>query len=145
MPLTVVTNSMKVAMELANHDKVTVISIGGTLLPISLSFVGPQAENALDSYYVNKAFISCTGVHLDRGLSDSNEMQALVKKKMIEIAEEVYLLVNHTKFDVKAFSRIASIEAIDYLITDSDTKQEQTDMFQDSSFKIIRSKHHLSN
>ena len=88
MPITVVTNSLKVAMELANREKVTVISVGGLLLQKSLSFVGPQTTNALESYHVNKAFISCQGIHAVRGISDSNEMQALVKKKMSEIADE---------------------------------------------------------
>lgn len=137
MPLTVVTNSMKVMLELANREKVSVISVGGTLLQKSLSFVGPQSTNALGYYHVNKAFISCQGIHAERGISDSNEMQALVKKKMSEIADEVYLLADHTKFGLQAFSRVAPIGAIDYIITDSKTTQEQIAQFQEFPVKII--------
>lgn len=139
IPLTVLTNSMKVAMELVNREKVSVIAVGGSLLQKSLSFVGPQTNNALESYHVNKAFISCQGIHIERGISDSNEMQALVKKKMIEISDEIYLLADYTKFGVQAFSRVATMDAIDFVITDSKTTQEQIEEFRDLPIKVIRS------
>src|SRR5690625_6013645 len=97
MPVTVVTNSIRVAMELSTKRQITVISIGGTLLSKSLSFVGPLAETSLSNYHVNKAFISCHSFHLSYGISDSNELQARIKKKMIECAKEVYIMVDHTR------------------------------------------------
>ena len=139
IPLTVLTNSMKVAMELVNREKISVIAVGGSLLPKSLSFVGPQTNNALEHYHVNKAFISCQGIHVERGISDSNEMQALVKKKMIEISDEIYLLADYTKFGVQAFSRVATMDAIHFVITDSKTNQEQIQAFKDLPIKVIRS------
>lgn len=139
IPLTVLTNSMKVAMELVNREKISVITVGGSLLAKSLSFVGPQTNNALEYYHVNKAFISCQGIHIERGISDSNEMQALVKKKMIEISDEIYLLADYSKFGVQAFSRVATMDAIHFVITDSKTKQEQIQEFLDLPIKVIRS------
>lgn len=138
IPLTVLTNSMKVAMELANREKITVITVGGSMLQRSLSFVGPQTNNALEYYHVNKAFISCQGIHAKRGISDSNEMQALVKKKMIEISDEIYLLADHTKFGVQAFSHIAAIHTIHYVITGSKTNQEQVQALEDLQIKVFR-------
>ncbi len=109
------------------------------MLQKSLSFVGPQTNNALEYYHVNKAFISCQGIHIERGISDSNEMQALVKKKMIEISDEIYLLADYSKFGVQAFSRVDSIQAINYIITGSKKKQEQIQDFKELSIKVIRS------
>lgn len=119
MPLTVITNSIKVAIELSKKEQVKVISTGGMLLPKSLSYAGPLAERSLDKYFVNKAFISCKGVHLDEGLSDSNEWQALLKKKMLQIADKTILLADSSKFGVRTFVQIAKINQIDEIITDS--------------------------
>lgn len=138
IPVTVVTNSLKVAMELSNREKISVITAGGTLLQKSLSFVGPQTTNALEHYHVNKAFISCQGIHASRGIRDSNEMQALVKKKMIEISDETYLLADYSKFGLQAFSKVAPIEEIDLIITDSNTSKEQIQEFEEYRVKIIR-------
>jgi DeoR family transcriptional regulator, fructose operon transcriptional repressor len=119
IPITVLTNSIKVALELVAKKNITVISIGGSLLHGSLSYVGPLAESALDSYHVNKAFISCKGLHLERGISESNEQQARVKAKMMKIADSVYIMIDHSKFGIQAFSRLGGIELIDQIITDS--------------------------
>jgi DeoR family transcriptional regulator, L-fucose operon activator len=116
--LTVVTNSIKVAMELSTKEKVQVISTGGLLTPRSLSYVGPLAERSLRTYHVDKAFLSCKGVHLERGVSESNELQALVKQKMIEIADQVYILADYSKFGQQSFTHVADWSEIDTVITD---------------------------
>lgn len=119
MPLTVLTNSIKVALELSKKEQIKVISTGGSLLTQSLSYVGPLAERSLSMYHVNKAFLSCKGVHLDKGLSDFNESQALLKKQMMEIADEIILMVDSSKFGVRSFSQVSSLANIKNVITDS--------------------------
>ncbi|WP_248924249.1 DeoR/GlpR family DNA-binding transcription regulator [Paenibacillus hamazuiensis] len=118
IPLTVLTNSIKVAMELAAKEKIDVISIGGLLAQRSLSFVGPLAERVLDDYYVDKLFFSCKGVHPERGVSESSELQARVKQKMIERADRTILLADSSKFGVQAFTHVAEWDQIDAVVTD---------------------------
>ncbi|WP_067840096.1 DeoR/GlpR family DNA-binding transcription regulator [Amphibacillus sediminis] len=117
MPLTVVTNALKVAAELSSKKKITVICTGGTLLTNSLSFVGPLASEALDQYYVNKAFISCKGMNVERGFTESNEQQALVKRKMLEISDQTFMMLDNSKINVQTFSKLASLEVANFLIT----------------------------
>jgi DeoR family transcriptional regulator, L-fucose operon activator len=118
LPLTVLTNSIRVATELAAKEKIDVIATGGLLAQRSLSFVGPLAERTLETYYVDKLFLSSKGVHPERGISESNELQARVKQKMIDIAERVILLADSSKFGIQAFTHVADWEAIDAVITD---------------------------
>lgn len=139
MKLTVVTNSLKVAMELSAKKLITVISTGGTLLDGSLSFVGPLATSSLDTYYVNKAFISCKGFHFERGLSESDERQALVKKKMMDIAHTVYIMLDHTKFDVQAFSKLGEIQDANHLIIDKKLDLANRKRLQDQGLCLISS------
>ncbi|MBB6735218.1 DeoR/GlpR family DNA-binding transcription regulator [Cohnella zeiphila] len=118
IPLTVLTNSIKVATELAVKEKIEVISTGGILAQRSLSFVGPLAERSLDAYYVDKAFFSCKGVHLERGISESNELQARIKQKMVGMADEVVLLADASKFGVQAFTHVAEMSQVNAIVTD---------------------------
>jgi DeoR family transcriptional regulator, fructose operon transcriptional repressor len=138
MPLTVLTNSIKVAMQLSMKREIRVISVGGILLPKSLSYVGPLAETALDSYYVDKAFISCKGLHFERGISEPDEQQARVKKKMMDISDRVYIMIDNSKFGVQAFSRVGGIELIDYLITDSNLDPETLKLIRDHALNLIK-------
>lgn len=122
--LTVLTNSIKVATELSSKEKIEVIATGGLLAQRSLSFVGPLAERSLDAYHVDKAFLSCKGVHLYRGISESNEMQARIKQKMIGMADQVVLLADSSKFGIQAFTRVAELNQVDIIITDRNIPQE---------------------
>jgi DeoR family L-fucose operon activator len=138
IPLTVLTNSINVAIQLSTKDKVQVISTGGILSARSLSYLGPLAERSLDQYHVNKAFISCKGVHLERGISESNELQARVKHKMVGMAEQVYLLADYSKFDVQAFASVATWNHIDHVITDSKTNPEYLKQLNHLSVKVTQ-------
>ncbi len=137
IPLTVLTNSLKVAMELANRDKIEVFSIGGILRPSSLSFVGPLAEQNLEQFHVNKAFISCKGIHTEYGISESHAFQALVKRKMIEIADMVFVLADHSKVQIRDFTLAASLDEIDVLITDRETEESFIERIRDHGIRII--------
>ncbi|MDF2663358.1 MAG: DeoR family transcriptional regulator [Paenibacillus sp.] len=130
LPLTVLTNSIKVAMELAGKEKIEVISTGGILAARSLSYVGPLAERSLDAYHVDLAFLSCKGVHLERGISESNELQGRIKQKMIGIAERVVLLADSSKFGVQAFTHVAPLHKVHEIVTDSELDRVTTEQLQ---------------
>ncbi|MDL4839593.1 DeoR/GlpR family DNA-binding transcription regulator [Aquibacillus rhizosphaerae] len=138
IPMTVLTNSIKVAMELSVKKQITVISTGGTLSPKSLSYVGPLAEMSLESYHVNKAFISCKGLHLERGISESDEQQARIKKKMIDSADSVYIMVDHSKIGLQSFARLNGLDVIDCIITDSKIDPRTMKQLTDRSLKLIK-------
>jgi DeoR/GlpR family transcriptional regulator of sugar metabolism len=136
MPLTVVTNSIRVATELSRKEQVKVISTGGLLLSRSLSYVGPLAERSLSFYHVNKAFLSCRGIHLDRGLSDTNESQALLKRKMMEITDETVLMVDSSKFGVRSFAQISPTSSVHTLITDSKIDEDTRNQLDEKGITV---------
>ncbi|GIO84060.1 putative HTH-type transcriptional regulator YulB [Paenibacillus faecis] len=119
IPMTVLTNSIKVVTELSTKEKVEVISVGGRLSPRSLSFVGPLAEKSLESFHVDKLFFSCKGVHLERGISESGELQARLKQQMMGMADQKILLADSSKFGVQAFTQVADLSSVDTVISDS--------------------------
>lgn len=140
IPLTVITNSIKVAIELSKKEQIKVISTGGMLLSKSLSYVGPLAERSLNMYHVNKAFISCKGVHIDGGLSDSNEWQALLKRQMMLIADETIVMADSTKFGVRTFAHIADIQQVSCVLTDEKISADAQKVFEEKGIVMKISK-----
>ncbi len=138
MPLTVLTNSIKVAIELSKKEQIKVISTGGQLLPKSLSYVGPLAERSLAAYHVNKAFLSCKGVDIERGLSDSNEWQALLKRKLLGIADERILLADSSKFGVRTFAQIANITNVNQVISDNQLKPDTRRRLEEMGIEVYQ-------
>ncbi|TQR26487.1 DeoR/GlpR family DNA-binding transcription regulator [Bacillus safensis] len=136
IPLTVITNSIKVAIELSKKEKIQVISTGGLLLPKSLSYVGPLAERSLENYHVNKVFLSCKGIDLNSGLSDSNEWQALLKRKMIERSHKTILMVDSSKFGYREFSHITSLSVISHIIVDDKLSNDAHAILRDKNINV---------
>lgn len=116
--LTVVTNALNIIEELSRKHNINVISTGGTLDHDSMSFVGPQTVLSLKAYHVTKLFISCKGLAIDEGFTESNEQQNAVKQQMLLSSSEHYFLLDYTKISRKSFTKLADIESADYLITD---------------------------
>lgn len=122
--LVVITNAVKIVIALAESEGIKVICAGGTLRQSQLSFVGPAAIKSLGSYYADKAFVSCTGVDLQNGLTDSDEQEAEIRKKMLEQAKRKILVVDYTKFGKTSFSVIAPVDVADSLVTDREPPEE---------------------
>ncbi|MCG8478270.1 MAG: DeoR/GlpR family DNA-binding transcription regulator [Spirochaetales bacterium] len=116
--LIVITNALKVAETLARGPGIKVICAGGTVRPQSLTMVGKAAETAIATYFADKAFICCDGVHRVHGVTDANEKEAEIRKQMMRQAESSILVVDATKFDKTSFVHMADFGAFDVMVTD---------------------------
>lgn len=136
IPITVLTNSIRVVTELSSKKHIEVIAAGGQLLPESMSFVGPLAERSLDTYHVDKLFLSCQGVHVDRGISEMNELQARVKQRMIGMSDQVFLLADSSKFGIQALTHVAGLDKVQHIITCQDVREETVRALKERSIYV---------
>lgn len=133
--LTVITNSIEIMIELADVSGWTIISTGGTMKEGYLALLGARAEDAIRSYYVDKAFISCKAFDRDRGIMDSNELFAHAKQMMVNAARESILAVDHTKFDIAAFAQIMDTRKLSAVITDTEPSKAWMDYLEARDIK----------
>jgi DeoR/GlpR family transcriptional regulator of sugar metabolism len=121
--LTIITNSLYISKELMTivetNPSLTVICSGGTLFMRSYSFIGMIAEQALSQFYVDKAFIGLRGISLHHGLTSPFPEEIPVKRQMIKCAQQVFILADHTKFNLTFASLIAPLNIVHTLITDA--------------------------
>ncbi|ULO05595.1 DeoR/GlpR transcriptional regulator [Paenibacillus sp. 19GGS1-52] len=136
MPLTVLTNSIKVATELSGKERIEVISTGGQLSRRSMSFVGHLAERSLDLYHVDKLFFSCKGFHFEHGVSESNELQAMVKRRMLDIADQIILLCDSSKIGIQSFTHVAGTRELNAVITDYRPVAEQMEQLRELNIAL---------
>lgn len=116
--LTIITNSIEIILDLKDTDGWTIMGTGGRLKSGALAFTGHQAESFIRSYRVNKAIISCTGLDPERGFTDSVEDNALIKRAMLDSAQETILAADAGKFGKNAFASIGPLSALSAVITD---------------------------
>lgn len=115
--LTVITNSVEVLIELSGGEGIKVISTGGTLRDSSLSLVGKPASDTLLKYHVDKTILSCKGLDMEKGVTDSHEMEADVKTCMRECAGTTILAADSSKLDSVYFVKVMDFRPGDILVT----------------------------
>lgn len=116
--LTVVTNSLPVAVELAGHGP-RLIVIGGEVRPTSLAIVGPLTSRLLDAMTVDRALMGTYALSLEDGLTTTDPSEAYTKELVLDRAREVILLADSRKIGARSLVSAGGIGAIDVLVTDS--------------------------
>jgi DeoR/GlpR family transcriptional regulator of sugar metabolism len=96
--LTVLTNGIRIAEELASRSSVTVLLMGGRVRWESFSVVGQLGDAVFERVNVQKAFLGAVGFTLEEGLTEAQEEQAQIKRAMVAAAREVYAIVDHSKW-----------------------------------------------
>lgn len=137
LKITVITNSLKIANILEDSPSIHLVLTGGIYNQNSMSFLGKGAENSLSNLFVDKAFVSCRSIHINTGITDSNEQQAEVRRLAIKHSNQAYLVVDHTKFDSTAFSFISDFDDISYLVTDKKINNEWDTYLREKNVIII--------
>jgi DeoR/GlpR family transcriptional regulator of sugar metabolism len=91
----------------------------------------------MKSYNADIALISCRGMDKNKGILDSDEAEVELKQLLIQQANMVILLVDHTKFDKPAFAKLIDFKKIDLLITDREPSKEWLDLLQRNEIEVV--------
>lgn len=119
IPCTVVTNSMFNINALVNKPNIKTIVTGGVYSSKYEAFYGPLSEYLLQRLHINFSIFSCSGIDHQGNIWESNELNASLKRKMMEASEQSYLLVDHSKFEKKSLIQLAELNKINTIFTDS--------------------------
>lgn len=118
--LTVLTPSLPTASLLAASPSISLILVGGTFSRSTSSCTGAGACQALEQYFVDKAFVSPRFVSLDHGLTDPTEPEARLRRTAMDHAREVYVAVDSSKLDRTSFAFIAPLSAVTGMVSEGE-------------------------
>ncbi|WP_312473526.1 DeoR/GlpR family DNA-binding transcription regulator [Neobacillus sp.] len=127
--ITILTNSLPVSSvltELLNQNMFTgqILLLGGQIDPKQQSISGGLTEQMLNQFNIDKAFISAGGVSLQSGVSNYHLHEALVSRKMVEVAKQVILLTDYSKFGVDTFCKVCPLEKVDVIVCEQPFPEE---------------------
>lgn len=134
--LTVITNAINIAGELADAD-CEVILTGGTLRRNSFSMVGPIAEDVLQEMHADILFLGVDGFDLEIGLTTPNLAEARVNRAMVHSAKKVVVVCDSTKFSRRSLSRIVPVSAVHLVITDSGLPEPIAEALKQQNVEVM--------
>ena len=135
--LTVVTNSLVIATELAINKDIKVILAGGILDNKEYAFYGELAKNILKNFVVDISFIGVGGVSLSRGISDYDFDTAQIQKILMETSKEVIILADSSKIENVSLTKVGDIEDVNLIITDSKIDENIVNKYIKGGIEII--------
>lgn len=135
--INIITNAINIVNQFIGNQNIKVIVPGGTLRDKSHSLVGSIAEKNLQNLSVDKAFIGVDGLDPELGAFTPNIEEASLNQIMINIAKEVIIVADSSKFKKRSLAFICPINKIDMVITDSEITKEDLKKLQDSGIKVI--------
>ncbi|MDE3066419.1 MAG: DeoR/GlpR transcriptional regulator [Verrucomicrobiota bacterium] len=135
--LTVVTNSLRAALELAGRGP-RLILIGGELRRLSQTLVGPLTRCLLEELHVDKAFMGTIGLALKEGLTTTDPSEAYTKELVAGRARQVILLADSGKAGKVAFARAGGLEHVHVFITDQALDKNFAKELTRKGIKVVR-------
>ncbi len=121
--ITVVTNAINVAAELATRTQIMLVLIGGVARP-SYEMVGPAAQMMLDNYHLDIAFIGVDGLSAQEGCTTFSEMEAETDRNFLERSRRSVVIADSSKIGQVTFARIVALSRIDDIVTDTGADPE---------------------
>jgi DeoR/GlpR family transcriptional regulator of sugar metabolism len=127
--LRVITNGVNTLLTLHEAADIEVVVLGGELRHINQAICGSMAEENLRQVSADKAFLGADGVTAHRGISSRNMALNYLKKRMVEQADELFVLADHSKLGSRPFPFWTEFDRPYTLITDSNATAEQLEEF----------------
>ena len=123
--LTIVTNSLSIATQVASNPRPLVLMTGGILRPLSLELVGVLAEGTFTAVNVGTAVLGADGVSARAGVTTHDQTEARTNHAMVAEAHRTMVVADGTKIGRAALAQMAGSDEIDMLITDESADPEE--------------------
>jgi DeoR/GlpR family transcriptional regulator of sugar metabolism len=135
--LVVVTNGLLVATALADAPGITVLVTGGTLRLSAMSVVGDLGTDVLRTTRINKGFLGARGLSLERGLMDLNPDEVRIKQEMADACEQIYGILDGTKWHRSALLSFVGSEDVTGIVTDSSAPADEVDAWRAAGIEVV--------
>jgi DeoR family transcriptional regulator, aga operon transcriptional repressor len=134
--LTVVTNALNIASELAVRPNLKLVITGGVARPESYEIVGPLANATLDEVNIDVVFVGVDGASR-AGMTTHHEVEAHTNRRMIERARRVVVVCDASKIGRSALAVICRARDVDELITDTTAPEDGIAELRAAGVRVI--------
>ncbi|MDR1891428.1 MAG: DeoR/GlpR family DNA-binding transcription regulator [Oscillospiraceae bacterium] len=124
MNLSIVTNSIAIALEAAANPNFNVVLLTGYVNPKYQFTYGDEANNQLERYHADKLILSVDGINTDGVISTYYNTEAELDRRMMSHANKNIVAADYTKIGRTAFAEIAALTGEDMIVTNREVPEE---------------------
>ena len=135
--LTVVTNALNIAAELAIRQHIKIVVTGGVARPQSYELTGPLARGVLEQVVLDVAILGVDGIDAEAGATAHHEGEASINHLMTRRAEKVVVVADSSKAGKRRFARICAAEDVNVLVTDAGIGKDQASRLAEAGVEVV--------
>lgn len=134
--ITVVTNALNIANELAVRRNVKIVLTGGVARPQSFELFGPLAERVLADVHIDVTFLGVEGIDAERGVFVRHEGEGSVNRLLAQQASRVVVVTDSSKLGHRTFAWVWPIAGVHALVTDRQAPDGQIEAFSGAGVDV---------
>ena len=138
MKAVVVCNHLGVAMQALEFPNINVVMLGGEMIRLSTCSSGPVAEEQIQRYSLDAAFIGAASIGADGNLFDGFSPEARLKSHIFRVASRVHLLVDSSKINTYELSQFGHLKQVDTVITDRGIDRDGENLIKRYDVKLLK-------
>jgi DeoR family transcriptional regulator of aga operon len=135
--LTVVTNAVNIAAQLATRPDIKVVVTGGVIHSRSYELVGPFVEQLLRGITLDIAFIGVNAVSAGEGAATHDEREAAVNRMMASRARRAVIVADSSKIGASAFAAVGGADLFPTILTDAGVAERDRIALRDAGFDVV--------
>ena len=135
--LSIVTNSISIALEAAGNPNFNVILVGGSVNSKYQFSYGSDAIEQIKKYHADKLILSVDGISAEHGFTTYYDKEAAIDVAMIEQSNCRIIAADHSKFGHSAFVKISDAAVADYIVTNDQLSRELTEELNKQGVTIL--------
>src|ERR1700727_2089909 len=135
--LTVVTNALNIATELAVRQHIKIVTTGGVARPQSYELTGPLATGVLEQVTLDVAILGVDGIDSTTGATAHHEGEASINRLMSRQARRVIVVADSSKVGRRTFARICGLDEIHVLVTDTGIAPEEATLLEHAGVDVV--------
>ena len=135
--LTIVTNSISIALEASGNPNYNVILAGGAVNTRYQFTHGSDAVAQLKQYHADKLILSVDGISAAQGFTTYYNTEAPVDVAMIEQSDSCIVAADRSKFGHSALAKISDLSVADYIVTNERPSQELCEVLGEKGVSVL--------
>lgn len=135
--LTVVTNAVNIAAQLATRPDFKVVVTGGVIHSRSYELVGPFVEQLLAGVSLDIAFIGVNALSTSGVATTHDEREAAVNRMMASRARRAVIVADSSKVGASAFASVGGSDLFPTLLTDDGLAPDDRRALRDAGYEVV--------
>lgn len=134
--LQVLSNSLHIVNALLPHEDTQLLVPSGNIFREQNIILAPSGEASMPNFYASKVFLGAAAVSA-RGIFQADAVLVASQRRFLELADEVILLVDSSKFTTSSGGIVCKLDAISTVVTNSSISNADIAMLRDGGINLV--------